>query len=510
MPSPISQLSQLGPIDVAVLVAYFGSAVVVGLLAAGRIRSLDAYLLGDRNLPWWVILGSIVATETSAATVLSVPGESFGAAGMRFLQLPLGYMLGRLAIVRFLLPLYFRGELNTAHEVLRDRFGPAMQRAAAGLFLVARNLGDGLRLFLAALVFQKLTGLPLEWSVGAMGAVTILYTVLGGLRSVAWNDCLQLVIYVLGGIVAVFVIVARIPGGWAAAWDFAAAHDKLRVFDFSFDLANPYTFWAGLVGGAVLSLGTHGTDHMMVQRYLSARSQREAGRALVTSGVVVFLQFALFLGIGVLLAAFHGLGGEAPPGRPDEVFASFIVRHFPPNTGLIGLLLAAILAAAMSTIASSLNASASSLIHDVWLPLREARGRRAALAPEAALALTRWLTLGFGLVQIAVGIAAAAVDATVVSRALTIAGYSAGLLFGVFLLGVATRRVGQGAALVGAGCGLSALLVVQFVLPGQGVRIAWPWYALVGSATTFVTGLATSIALPRQEMRTESRTENGR
>jgi Na+/proline symporter len=323
--------------------------------------------------------------------------------------------------------------------------------------------------------------------------------VFGGLRSVAWNDCLQLVIYVLGGIVAVFVILSRIPGGWPAAWEFATAHEKLRMFDFSLDPANPYTFWAGLVGGAVLSLGTHGTDHMMVQRYLSARGQRDAARALLTSGVVVFLQFALFLGIGVLLAAFHGLGGEAPPTRPDEVFATFIVRHFPANTGLIGLLLAAILAAAMSTIASSLNASASSMIHDFWLPLREAAGRREPLSPAAALTVTRWITVGFGLIQIAVGIAAATFDSTVVSRALTIAGYSAGLLLGVFVLGVATRRVGQGAALVGAAAGLAALLVVQFVLPARGLTIAWPWYALIGSAVTFAVGLAASLVLPRGE-----------
>ncbi len=492
--------AQLGAIDVAVLVASLTITVAVGILAAGRIRSLDAYLLGDRDLPWWVILGSIVATETSAATVLSVPGEGFGASGMRFLQLPLGFMLGRAAIVRFLLPLYFRGQLHTAHEVLRDRFGPLVQRAAAGLFLVTRNLGDGLRLYLAALVLQKLTGMPLAWSVGVMGGVTILYTVLGGLRSVAWNDCVQLVIYVLGGIVAVVVIVARIPGGWSAAWDFAAESGKLRMFDFSFDLASASTFWAGLVGGAVLSLGTHGTDHMMVQRYLSARGERDAARALLASGVAVLFQFALFLGIGVLLAAFHALGGEAPPERLDEVFASFIVRHFPANTGLVGLLLAAILAAAMSTIASSLNASASALVHDIWLPLRAAAGHRAPLAPAAALALSRWLTVAFGGVQVAVGIAAAAVDATVVSRALTIAGYSAGLMLGVFLLGVATRRVGQGAALAGAACGLAALLAVQFVLPGHGLTIAWPWFAFVGAATTFAAGLAASIIVPRAEV----------
>jgi SSS family transporter len=491
--------SPLGAVDLTVLVAFLALSVGVGIAAAGRIRSLDAYLLGDRNLPWWVVLGSIVATETSAATVLSVPGEGFGEAGMRFLQLPLGFMLGRLLIVRFLLPLYFRGELNTAHEVLRDRFGPVVQRAAAVLFIVARTLGDGLRLFLAALVLQKLTGLPLAWSVGTMGGATILYTVFGGLRSVAWNDCLQLVIYVVGGIVAVFVIVARIPGGWPAAWEFAVAHDKLRMFDFSFDLANPTTFWAGLVGGAVLSLGTHGTDHMMVQRYLSSRSFGEAARALVTSGVVVVAQFALFLGIGVLLAAFHGLGGPAPPARPDEVFAAFIVGQFPQNTGLIGLLLAAILAAAMSTTASSLNASASALVHDVLLPLRAATGRRAPLEPAAALALSRWLTAGFGLVQVVVGIAAAGVDASVVSRALTIAGWSAGLMLGVFLLGVATRRVGQGAALVGAACGALALATVQFVLPGRGLTIAWPWFAAIGAVTTFAAGVAAASVIPRAE-----------
>jgi Na+/proline symporter len=231
---------------------------------------------------------------------------------------------------------------------------------------------------------------------------------------------------------------------------------------------------------------------------LSARGQRDAARALVTSGVVVFLQFALFLGIGVLLAAFHHLGGEAAPACPDEVFATFIIRHFPADTGLIGVLLAAILAAAMSTIASSLNASASSMIHDLWLPLRGASGRSPPLFAEAALGLTRQLTVAFGLVQIAVGVAAARFDATVVSRALTIAGYSSGLLLGVFALGVATRRVGQQAALLGAAAGLVALLTVQFVLPAQGVRIAWPWYALIGATVTIVAGIAASAVFPRR------------
>jgi SSS family solute:Na+ symporter len=484
----------LGPVDLAVLVAFLGTAVVVGLLAGGRARTIDAYLLGDRNLPWWVILGSIVATETSTATVLSVPGEGFGPVGMRFLQLPLGFMIGRLAIVRFLLPLYFEGRLNTAHEVLGRRFGPAMQRAASLLFLVSRNLADGLRLFLAAIVVQRLTGLAFPAAVGLMGAVTILYTVLGGIRSVAWNDCIQLVVYMIGGVAALFLITARIPGGWPAAWTYAASAGRLQLFDFSLDPANPCTFWAGLLGGAVLSLGTHGTDHMMVQRYLSARGQRDAARAVAASGVVVFLQFALFLAIGVLLAAYHGLSGEPPPDRADEVFASFVVNHFPRNCGLVGLLLAAILAAAMSTLSSSLNASASALVHDVVIPLAPATGRagRMVADPAALLTLTRGLTILFGVLQIGVGIGAAALDETVIRSALAIAGCAAGLLLGVFALGVGTRRVGQAAAMAGAVAGLAALLAVQFVLPTVGWAIAFPWYAIIGASVTIVVGLAAS------------------
>jgi solute:Na+ symporter, SSS family len=492
-------LLAIGPVDTAVLLASLAIAVAVGLFAGGRARSLDAYLLGDRSLPWWVVMGSIVATETSTATVLSVPGEGFGPVGLRFLQLPLGFMLGRLVIVRWLLPLYFEGRLNTAHEVLGRRFGPLVQRAASLLFLVTRNLGDGLRLFLAGVVLARLTGLPFAGAVAVMGGITILYTVLGGIRSVAWNDCLQLVIYVLGGVAAVFIIVAEIPGGWTAAWQHAAATGRLQLFDFRFDLANPCTFWAGLCGGAVLSIGTHGTDHMMVQRYLASGGLRQAGRALAGSGVAVVLQFGLFLGIGILLAAYHAGTGEPAPARADEVFAAFVVNHFPRDVGLVGLLLAAILAAAMSTLSSSLNASASAVMHDFWLPLAATRNpaSRSVTSPEAMLLITRSLTVIFGFLQIGVGLAAARLDETVIRAALAIAGLAAGLLLGVFALGIGTRRVGGTAALVGGACGLTVLLAVQFLLPARGLVIAFPWYALIGATTTFVAGLAASCVWTR-------------
>ena len=329
--------------------------------------------------------------------------------------------------------------------------------------------------------------------------VTILYTVFGGIRSVAWNDCLQLVIYVLGGVAAVFIIVGQIPGGWGAALQHAATTGRLQLFDFRFELANPCTFWAGVCGGAVLSIGTHGTDHMMVQRYLASGGLRQAGRALAGSGVAVVLQFGLFLGIGILLAAYHAGTGEPAPARADEVFAAFVVNHFPRDVGLVGLLLAAILAAAMSTLSSSLNASASAVMHDFWLPLTAKKGQPETPTghPDTLLLISRGLTVVFVMIQIGVGLSAAWLDETVIRAALAIAGLAAGLLLGVFALGIGTRRVGATAALLGAGSGLATLLVVQFILPAQGVVVAFPWYALIGATTTFVVGLGAACLWPR-------------
>jgi len=488
-------MHSLGLLDILVLAAYLASAVFVGLWASRRTKSLEAYLLGDRNLPWWAIAGSIVATETSAATVLSVPGEAYGATGMKFLQIALGYIVGRAIIVYVLLPLYFRGKLLTAYEVLNDRFGGLTRQAASLLFLIGRNLGDGLRLFLGAIVLEKLAAIPLELSVVVVGLVSTLYTFVGGMRSIIWNDCIQFVVYVVGALAAAFVIASQIAGGFGEVARFAADTGRLGMIDLRLSLSEPYTFWAGLVGGAVLTIGTHGTDHSMVQRYLSARSQREAGWAILTSGLVVFLQFALFLFIGIELACYFG---QQPAGdlKRDEAFAHFIVHKFPPGTGLIGLLLAAILA---SNLSSSLGASAAAVVNDFYLPWR-----KTASPPANLLRLTRWLTVAFGVLQIIIGICAQglyAIDATVVTSALTIAGFLFGLLLGVFVLGVFTRRAGQLSALVGMGVGMALLLFLQFGLPAvtateefpRGVRVAFPWLAVTGAGTTFLAGWTVSL-----------------
>ncbi|HKX45125.1 MAG TPA: transporter, partial [Planctomycetota bacterium] len=358
----------IGAVDLAVLLLYLLGAVGLGLWVGRGQRDLAGYLLGGRHLPWWAVLGSIVATETSSVTFLSVPGLAYArdTGDLRFLQLPLGYVLGRLAISVLLLPGYFRGELVSAYALLRQRFGRTTQRAASLVFLAARNLGDGLRLFLAGVVLEELFGWSLAACVAVVGGATVVYAVFGGMRSIVWNDCAQLVVYVAGACAALAVILERLPGGLAQVLEYGRSTGKWQVFDTTLTLSDPYVLWAGVIGGAVLTLGTHGTDQMMVQRLLSAPSRAAASRALVASGFVVLVQFALFLFLGVALACYDDALRPGHAVANDRALVAFVVDELPRGVGLVGLLLAAVLAASMSTLSSSLNASAASVVED-WL-----------------------------------------------------------------------------------------------------------------------------------------------
>lgn len=482
----------MGLYDWVVLLAALWLSIAVGWWLRGPTGTLDGYLLGNRNLPWWAILGSIVATETSTATVLSVPGHGLSGTGLRFLQLAIGLLLGRCLVVFFLLPLFFSGRLSSAYEVLQQRFGPAVSRVASGMFLLTRSLGDGLRLYLAAMVVQEITGFGLVPACLLIAGVAISYTLVGGMRSIVWNDCVQWCIYMLGGLVSLWVIVSLLPERWGTVWEHGMRTGKWTLIEW--DWSANYSLWSGLLGGMVLSMGTHGTDHMMVQRYLSARNQTEAGLALLLSGVVVCFQFALFIVIGVALASFYeqSPGGAAVPDKVDKVFLHFIVHDFPQNTGLVGLMLAAICAATMSTLSSSLNASASAVMHDFVLSKTdEARQEQAA----THLWWTRWLTVAFGVVQLMVGIQAASFSGAVIDNALKLAGFSGGLLLGLFVLGATSRRVGQTAALVGALTGAVTLIALEFGR-GPAVSLGVPWLALIGAGLTIIVGHGVQTLLP--------------
>jgi SSS family solute:Na+ symporter len=471
----------VGILDLAILVAYMAGMVVLGSWLGRGARDVAEYAVGGRDLPWWLILFSILATETSSVTFLSIPGFAYER-DLTWLQIALGFLIGRFVVAFLLLPEYFRGTLFTAYEVLHRRFGGATKQTASVLFILTRSLADGLRLFLSALVLQEMTGISIPWSVAALGVTTIVYTYVGGMKAVLWSDLIQFILYLGGALVAFGAILNRLPGGWDQLVAMGSAAGKLRVFDFRLDWSEPYGFWAGLVGGAFITLGSHGVDQLMVQRYLSARGLPEARRAVWVSGLVAVAQFALFLLIGVGLWSFYQLHPPAVPfDRPDRIFARFILDEMP--VGLVGLLLGAIFAAAMT---SSLNSCATVAVNDLYLSGRQ-------VSPERQLRLTRVLTALFGAVQIAVGIAGQGLKASIVSSVLGIAAFTTGIVLGVFFLGMFTRRVGQRAALAGLILGFAGMTWVFF-----GTSLAWPWYALAGSLLTAAAGLAASYVWPRE------------
>jgi SSS family transporter len=493
------------PIDIAVIALYLFGCTALGARIGKGINQegLKGYFLGERNIPAWAVMISIVATETSAVTFLSVPGNGYRG-DLTFLQLAFGYILARIVVAVVLLPAYFKGEIYTAYQVLERRFGGATQKAASVLFLVSRTLASGLRLFLAANVLQVITGWDMRVSIVVIGVSTLAYTFLGGIKGVIWADVLQFFVYLLGAGFALAILLGKIPGGWGTIWQQGQAAGKFRVIDYGTSnlptggwypalmaiLSKPYTIWAGVIGGLVLDTGTHGADQMMVQRYLSARSERQAAGALVVSGFVILVQFALFLVLGVALWVFYK--GEAIP--KDREFATFIRDYLP--TGLLGLVVAAVFSVTMSTLSGALSASASSTINDLYLPLR----------PEAdknrLVGLSKAITVLWGLVYIGVAIGAMGLEASVIDNALAIASFVMGPLLGLFLLGILTKSVGERAAFAGLLAGIAATSAVKFLTP-----VAYPLFSVVGAGTVFLVALLVNPLLPQTAPKPEPFTE---
>lgn len=485
-------------LDLAILAAYLAGIVLVGTAVSRRQRHLQDYFVGGRRLPWWAIMGSIVATETSTVTFISVPGYAYST-DFTFLQLVLGYLLGRLVVAWWLIPAYFRGELLTAYQLLGERLGSKVRRFASGLFLVTRSLADGFRLFATGLVLAAVltssdrahadgwlgavdaSTAALMISILAIGVATIIYTYLGGMTAVIWTDVTQLVVYLAGAGLAAGVLVHQTPGGLPAIWQTASAAGRFRVFDFTWDLTRSYTFWSGVIGGAFLTTATHGTDQMMVQRYLCARRVSDARVALIWSGVVVFAQFVLFLFIGAMLSVYYETAAPAEAaafvqnGRvlSDRVFPQFIVTHLP--TGALGLVLAAIFAAAMSTLSSSLNSSAAAAVGDFYVPLTGERR-----TPAHYLRVSRIATAVCGAVQIGVALLAIRLSTRVVDEVLGIASFTNGVILGLFLYATSARRPQPGPAFAGAVAGTAVLTALRV-----GTSVSWQWYVLTGSFSTW-------------------------
>jgi solute:Na+ symporter, SSS family len=481
----------LNTLDLAVIVAYLAGVTAFGLRFRKRQRTLKDYFLADKRIPWWAISLSIVAAETSTLTIISVPGLAYET-DFRFLQLVIGYLVGRVIVSCLLVPQYFRGELVTAYQLIDRRFGQKLRSLTAGLFLITRAGAEGVRVFAVAIVVgialsSLLAGLSdFGRDVSAIAIVTLLtliYTFEGGMAAVIWTDVVQLAIYVSGTVVAFFTILHMLPGGWSTVRTLAGDAGKFRVFDFSWNFYSTYTFWSGVIGGAFLTIATHGVDQLIVQRLLAARSERQSKIALLSSGVAVLAQFALFLLLGAMLFIFYKLFPPLVPfTRTDTIFPAFVVTKMPH--GISGLLISAILAAAMSNLSAALNSLSSTTIVDFY-------GRwRPQASEQRRVKLSRIGTVGWGLVLFVLAIIARR-GGRVLEVGLSIASVAYGSLLGVFLLGVLTKRASERGATVG--------MLVGFLLNvylWQFTRLPFTWYVVLGSSATFLVGYAASRLLP--------------
>ena len=494
----------LAAIDIVVIVAYLTGTTLLGIWVGRRQRDAKDYFVAGREIPWWAVMFSVVASETSALTFISIPGLAY-VGNLGFLQVAGGYLLGRIVLAFTLLPRYYEGNLVTAYALLEQRFGLATRRFTSIVFMVTRGLADSVRVFATAipiaLILQGVVPpkLVMPTAVLVLGTLTVIYTYKGGMRAVVWTEILQASVYLLGGISAIIIIGHHVADGWTGILGVAGPVGKLRMLDFYTGFDRPHTIFAGLIGGAFLAMASHGADQLIVQRLLSSRTLKDAQAAVIGSGVVVILQFALFLFIGIGLWVLFG--GRAFP-KPDDVFPTFIIHQMPH--GLLGLILAAILAATMSTHSGAINSLAAAATHDIYLPLtgRSSEDPR-TLKVGKIFALIWGVVLTGGALLFPEN-----QKLPVVVVALSIASFTYGGLLGGFFLGLFWKRARQADAITGMAIGITVMTFVVFANPIAAAypslepalaplgKIAWPWYVLIGTSITLLVGITSSLVRP--------------
>jgi SSS family solute:Na+ symporter len=472
------------PVDYAILLVYVAGVAALGYAQRGKPQSATDYFLGREHIPWWIVCFSIVAAETSSLTFISIPGLAY-VSNMGFLQVTFGYLIGRILISAFLLPSYYRGELSTAYAFLERRFGAATRRSASIVFLLTRMAADGVRLFATAIPLKLILNIEYPLAIAIITLVALAYAAVGGARGVVWVDALQMLVYLTGIILTALLLIRHTDGGLLQLLQPALAAGKLTVFDFSVEqdfFRRPYTFLAGVLGGAFLSMASHGTDQLIVQRVLTTKSLPASRMALIGSGVIVIIQFALFLCVGLMLYGYYGGASLTDLGlnRSDEIFPNFIIHELP--AGVSGIIIAGLFAAALSSLAGSMSSMASSTVLDLYKPLMHS-----TLTLRQELRLARLVTVGWATLLSASALFFMTSGQTVVELALSIASFTYGGLLGTFLLGVLVKGAHQRTALISFGVGVISMIAVI-----TSNLLAWTWYTVIGTAVTMSCGLILS------------------
>lgn len=471
------------PLDYIIVVVYLVGIALFGIWQGGRQTTARDYFLGRDSIPWWIVCFSIVAAETSALTFISIPGLAY-LTNLGFLQVTFGYLLGRIVVAAYFLPRYYAGELSTAYAFLETRFGTETRKTASVVFLFTRIAADGVRLFATAIPLKLILDVDYSVAIAILAVVALAYTSIGGVRGVIWVDAVQMMIYLGGAGLAMGYLIFGHPDGWSGITTLAAERGKFAMLNLgnaSGFFSQPYTLLAGILGGAFLSMASHGTDQLIVQRILSTKELGAGRKALIGSGIIIVFQFAIFLVLGLMLYGHYQGASVAELGlsRSDEIFPKFIIEGLP--AGVSGIIIAGLLAAALSTLSGSMSSMASSVVMDLLRPV-------AGLAEESALRISRRMTVVFAGILVASAILFMNSDQTVVELALSIASFTYGGLLGTFHLGMLFKGPNQRTALIAFAAGiLGMVFVISFQL------VAWTWFTLAGVSVTIAVGLLVSI-----------------
>lgn len=472
-------------LDLIIVVAYLIVVALIGVFSGGKQKSIKDYFLGAEKIPWLAVSFSIIAAETSALTFISVPGLAYKT-NFNFLQLTFGFLLGRIAVAIILLPRYYQGEISTAYTYLENRFGRRIRTFASIVFLITRVASDGVRLFAAAIPLYLLLNINPVYAILIISAIALIYTYTGGMKAIIYVDAFQMMIYLGGAAIIIIFIINQIDSNIFS--DSNLLSQKLSIINLGFGnsvsdfLKEPYTFLSGLVGGGFLSMASHGTDQLIVQRLLALQNLRKSQLAIVTSGVIIIIQFAVFLFIGFLLFNFYGMTDM----KSDEVLPTFIINQLP--NGLSGFIIAGVFAAALSTLAGSISSLSSSTMIDLFL-----NNKKNELDEKTKLRYSRMFTIAWTIILVGSALFFMNTDKAVVELALSISSFTFGGMLGTFLLGIFNKKANEKIAIISF---LSGIIVVSVTIILK--LVAWTWFVFIGVATVLIVGNILSV-LSRKE-----------
>lgn len=475
-------------IDFVIIIIYLITIAILGVLLGGKQKNINDYFLGSKNVPWWAVCFSIVAAETSTLTFISIPGLAY-LTNMNFLQVTFGYLLGRIIVAYLFLPSYVNGNLKTAYSFLENRFGTKIRKFASVVFLFTRTAADGVRLFATAIPLKLMLNIDYPIAIIIIVLVTLIYTYTGGVKGIIWVDAVQLFIYIAGASISIIFLINTIPDNFSSIITKASDAHKFSIFNFGFEngflnfFKQPYTVISGLIGGAFLSMASHGTDQLVVQRLLSTKTLKESQKAVIGSGVIVIFQFALFLFVGVLLYIFYGKMNL----KSDEIFPLFIIKELP--TGISGIIIAGLFAAALSTLAGSISSLSSSTMIDLYLPLR-----KKIIDDKTQLRISRLFTIMWAILLVFSALFFMNSSKAVVELALSIASFTYGGLLGTFLLGIINKKATEKSALIAFPI---SILAMTFIIYSK--QVAWTWFTLIGVLVTIIVGYLSNFFLSKNE-----------